>query len=127
MVKAAIKEASSLQRKRHVPDSDRTPKREDVADWIETEIVESDERWQDWTISDIANEYDCSRQHVSNVLDAYFEPERDNRSPLGQLASVGLDADASGEGYQEGYRDGFEAGVRFALEESDLLSELLDE
>lgn len=106
MVSARIKEATALQRKRVVPDSDRTPARDDAADWIEANVV-SEDVWPEWTISAIADEAGYSREHISKVLDLYFDPAGQAGSgPLAEALGGAVDAEASAD-YRAGYRDGF--------------------
>lgn len=126
MVKARIKEASALRREDFVPDSERTATRDELADWIERKFVAGEKDWSAWTLTDIAKEYGCSRQHVSDVLDAYFEPASAEGSSLPPFLrrerSVG-----DGESYEDGYREGYWDGLADALQHTDDLREWLRE
>jgi len=72
----------------------------------------------------IAERTGWSRQHVANVLDAYFRPADDSdlAAALETIAPGGR-----GESYRDGYRDGFADGARFAVENLETLRELVDE
>lgn len=61
---------TQIERKAHIDDDDRTPGKDEVADYIETEIVEAG-RWP-MDVIEIADEVDYSRQHVTNVVKDYF-------------------------------------------------------
>lgn len=71
MVSESIRRASRLRRRSRIPPDQRTPKRKEVADWIEEHAADS---WADWRSTDVAEEVGYSRQHVNNVLEHYFVP-----------------------------------------------------
>lgn len=124
MVRPEIKQATALRRRAHVPDEKRTPDRDEMADWIEANIVEGDWEWDKTTISEISEETDFSREHVARVLDSYFDPRSGGQSELlAELAMSAVDSEASGESFENGYRQGFEAGIKFTLENQELLSQ----
>jgi len=125
MVRAEIKQASELRRKRYVPDSERTPDRDEMADWIESHIVEGDWNWSETTISEISETSGFSREHVARVLDAYFEPASGGQSEVrAQIAMAAVDQQASGDGFEDGFRQGFEAGIAFVLEHDELREDM---
>jgi len=101
MVREEIKTATRLQRKPEVPQDDRTPARDDAADWLEKHVVEED-RWADVSLAQLGEESDWTRQHLSTVLDLYFEPVEE--VPESIL-----------EAYRKGYRDGFQDGLEIDL------------
>lgn len=97
MVSDEIKNATRLQRKLRVPEQHRTPERDRAADWLEEEVVAND-RWGEVTLSQLGEESEWTRQHLSTVLDLYFEPATD------------IPGDVL-EAYRKGYRDGFQDGL----------------
>jgi len=118
MVREAIKKASRLERKVHVPQSDRTAERDRVADWIEEKAADD---WHDWTMTSVSQAADCSRQLVALVLEDYFIAEGESRGTpdLGEIGSMSASEiqELLGEGtereflilsagYRQGYRDG---------------------
>lgn len=105
MVNAKIKEASKLRRKAVVPDADRTPARDEAADWIEDNVVNND-RWHSVTITEIADGAGFSREHISNVLDRYFEPQSQQADDLTLLLGNDVPSEQSAE-YRQGFADGF--------------------
>lgn len=124
MVRAAIHEATALRRRSYVPDADRTPDRDDAADWLEEHLVDGDWDWQETSISEISEATGYSRQHIATTLEHYFEPvDGDGRRiQLGELAMAAVDREASGEDFESGFRQGFEAGVRFVVENQELIA-----
>ena len=58
-----------------IPSSERTPGRDEAAEYIQEEVIEKD-RWP-MDLTEIADEAGWSRQHIKNTLDAYFR-EVDN-------------------------------------------------
>lgn len=121
MVRARIREASALRRKPQVRDGDRTPDRDEVAEFIAEHVADD---WDEWTITEIAERTGYSREHVSNVLDRYFEPQ-------GQVATTELeemlDAQVPTEQSSE-YRRGFADGFQQALQLPDeLLRKFLED
>lgn len=121
MVRPELKSATRLRRKDSVPPGERTPDREQLADWIEEHVIDGDEVWYNWTMTEIADATGYSRTHVSNTLDAYFEPATndDRGAVLGRLADELGETAAEGD-YHAGFVDGFERGIRFAREHPDL-------
>jgi hypothetical protein len=109
----AIVDASEIARKPHVPDEHRTPSRDDVADYIETEIVAAGE-WPK-PVKHIADELDCSRSHVTKVLDLYFTSvsDRDRRVKYAPGLDIdielpdGLETDSEREAYVRGWVQGW--------------------
>jgi uncharacterized protein YbjT (DUF2867 family) len=123
-----------LRRKATVPDSDRTAKRDRVADWLEETVVgDSETSWQDWTMTDLAATYSettddsCSRQFISDVLDRYFEPAGTDSEPALAALVDGPQPDAEHGEYRQGYREGYWAGLKDGLGRADELRELLAE
>lgn len=114
MVSDTLKNATRLQRKASIRNSERTGSRDEVADWIEEHAADD---WNEWTMTDIAEEVGYSRQHVANTVEAYFEPvdregnsiggklqqgsNPENESPLHALSQRELEI------YRMGYRDGW--------------------
>lgn len=127
MVRHELKTAPRIRRKDPVPAEHRTEARDQLADWIDEHVVGGERDWYHWTQTEIGDAYGCSRQHVSDVLDAYFEPADQPRDPLAELAAELGDGDRAGEGYVAGLRDGFTEGVKFALENQDALRDLAGE
>lgn len=109
MPRASLREASALHRKDRVPDSDRTARRDALADFLETEFVNGNRDWQATTMTEIADERGCSRQFVSDTLDAYFQPAGSDDGGLPDIMAPGSEVP---DEYREGYRD----GLRDALE-----------
>ena len=66
-----MQQYSEIQRRATVPDSIRTPGKDDAASHIQQVIDEG--RWP-MTPAELADEFDWSRSHYRNVLDQYFEP-----------------------------------------------------
>lgn len=102
MSRARIREANELQRKASIPASDRTPARDEVARWIDEHAADD---WVNWTMTDIAEEVDRSREHVAKTLELYFEPVGEG-SELADLLGGQAPSDQSSE-YRAGYSDGF--------------------
>jgi hypothetical protein len=125
MVRAAIKEATELQRKQFVPDHERTPDRDELADWIEREIVDGAREWADMTISEIHEETGWSREHVARVLDGYFEAASGDRDELDRLLQS-MPSPSGGDEYQQGYRAGWNDCLRWSLQNREKLAELLE-
>jgi hypothetical protein len=123
MIRPDLRDAQAIQRKRNVPDSQRTPQRDEVAEWITDQFVDGDESFGAWTLSDIADEVGYSRTHVTTVVDLYFEPATSHNDDPVLDALGGADIEQSGDGYQAGLRDGFREGVRFALENPELFED----
>lgn len=109
MVSKALRNATRIERKDTVGDSDRTPKRDEVAEWIDEHAADN---WGEWTFTEISDETGFSRQHIANTVDAYFRP-----ADAGVDLSAVADAEASeviGDAayrdlllYRQGYRDGW--------------------
>lgn len=123
MVKVEIKRARRLRR---IPDervdpSDRTPAREEAADWIEQHVVNGGREWQEWTMTEIAERTTYSREHISNSLDAFFEPA-DSDTATSRLAEMlsPPEQDEDNKDWRDGYQRGFLDGVRAATETDDL-------
>jgi len=126
MVRAVIKEATDLQRKAYVPDYDRTPDRDELAQWIDGEIVNGDLDWSQTTIQEISEMAGWSREHVSNTLDRYFVPaSQAGGGDITQLIQA-LPTPDGNDNFQSGYRSGFSDGVRWALENRETLEDLLN-
>jgi uncharacterized membrane protein len=120
MPRASIREAAELQRKDSVPDSDRTARRDTLADYLTTEFVNGPRDWQATTMTEIAEMRGCSRQFVSDTLDAYFEPAGSS----GGLPSImGPDSEQVPDEYREGYRDGLRDALQNYEEIRDWLTE----
>lgn len=71
-MKLAELKKTEIERKTDIPDDVRTPGKDEVADYIEEEIIDAG-RWP-MDVIDIAEEVDYSRQHTTNVLKQYFAP-----------------------------------------------------
>lgn len=99
-----IKHARRITRRASVRPEHTTEDRDRAADWIEENVVRSERPYADWTVTEMAVESGWSRQHISNVLDRYFEPVRDS----GGKRLEQIDADVSDE-YRQGFVDGWEA------------------
>lgn len=56
--------------KANIPDSARTPGKDDAAEYIQSEVLDKG-RWP-MDLTDIADEAGWSRQHIANTLDSYF-------------------------------------------------------
>lgn len=130
MVRAAIKEADELQRRPYVPEQDRTPDRDDAADWLEAELVDGDRSWGQTTIVELSEasgnsgESGYSREHIARTLDKYFDPKGGGRSAiLEELASAAVTESNRSDDYEGGFQDGFETGLKFALEHEQLLNQ----
>jgi len=109
---------SKLRRKRNIPSDVRTQGKDEAANWIEKHVVEKD-RWP-MPKKTMAEESGWSRQHISNVLDQYFdviEPGEELKAkPAGGSDSSSTDtvvtisvdelADLKQEAYREGFQDG---------------------
>lgn len=108
MVSDALRTADRLVRKASIPDDERTQMRDAAADWIEENAADE---WGEWTFTDVAEAADYSRQHITNVVEKYFEPVGDatNGEHDGELEDEGLDHLSARELeiYRRGYRDGW--------------------
>lgn len=106
MAHAKFDKDKPLVRKAHIPDSDRTPDRDDAAEAIA-------ELWPA-PLSEIAEESGYSRTHVQNTLDRYFyQPDGDvpERNGLRITIEVPRDVDHPPsflQGFVRGYREAFE-------------------
>ena len=82
---------AEIRRRDNIPDSIRTPGKDDAALVIENEIANGN--WP-LTPSELAERSDWSRSHMRNVLDQYFEPveaevsERGNGEHDGEKVNV---------------------------------------
>ena len=63
---------TEIERKTNVDDDIRTPGKDEVADYIEEEVIEAG-RWP-MDIIEIADEVGYSRQHTTNVIREYYAP-----------------------------------------------------
>jgi len=93
-----IKPGTPIRRKDTIPNDERTDKRDATADVI-------DELWPAEK-KKIAETADCSRTHVDNVLERYFEPVDPNSSP--NIISSVKEADTDLQvmaAYMEGWLD----------------------
>lgn len=82
------------------PEAEQTPERDAAADWLETHVL-ADGRWP-VSYSQLADESEWSRQHMTNVVRHYFQevdPDRDSRF------------DDEFDAYRRGYRDGWADGL----------------
>jgi len=129
MIRPELRDAREIEPKTRVPASQRTPERDEVAAWVEEQFVDGDEAFGAWTFSDMADEVGFSRTHVTKVLELYFDPVTDSDDDAGPLSDALDDIEQTGDGYRAGLRDGFREGVRFALQNAELLQtdELLEE
>jgi hypothetical protein len=87
-------------------------------------VVDGDRNWSDWTIVEMAEQCQWSRQHLSSVLDGYFDPEG-TELVWDKLAEASIDVDGP-ESYERGFKDGFAEGLRWGLENEEMLTELLE-
>lgn len=94
MVRQEIREADKLRRKPIVPEEDYTTARAEAADAIE-DFVTTDE-WAELTILELAERTAWSREHISTVLDLFFDPAD---------APEGIDTNEKPMGYRQGWRD----------------------
>jgi len=101
-----LRSADRIVRKDHIPDSERTEERDDVADWIDEHAADE---WRKWTFTDIADELGFTRQHISNTVKTYYRPagHEEDAEELGQLSERDLRI------YRRGYRDGYEDARRY--------------
>ena len=76
--------ADNLVRKASVPERDRTPQRDDAADYIE-------DMWPEHSLREIAEESGFSRSHIQNTIDRYFEPADRQESHNGDTRTVEID------------------------------------
>jgi len=123
MVNDRILNSDTLVRRAHVPADRRTSSRDELAEWLVETFVNSDEDWAQWTMTDVAEAYGCSRQHVAHVLENYFAPPGDE-GPYSELADTIVESE--GNNYDEAYSAGFAAGLEFALERRGWLTQLLE-
>lgn len=121
MVRAALKHAATLERRPQIDPEDRTQRRDEVAEWIEANAADD---WPEWSFTDVAEELDCSRQLVGDVVERYFRPgdevgideleaidieqREEVRDLLGEV--TGREALIYALAYRQGYRDGREDG-----------------
>ena len=70
-----------VRRRDNIPESIRTPGKDDAALVIENEIANGN--WP-LTPSELAERSDWSRSHMRNVLDQYFEPVDENGDPVSE-------------------------------------------
>ena len=70
---------AEIRRRDNIPDSIRTPGKDDAALVIENEIANGN--WP-LTPSELAERSDWSRSHMRNVLDQYFEPVDEHGDPV---------------------------------------------
>lgn len=73
---------AEIRRRDNIPDSIRTPGKDDAALVIENEIANGN--WP-LTPSELAERSDWSRSHMRNVLDQYFEPVEAELSERGNV------------------------------------------
>jgi AraC-like DNA-binding protein len=108
----AITSASDIERKSHVPDEHRTPARDEVAQFIEEEILAADA----WPVSmvKLAERTGYSRSHVTTTLEKYFEAQSgpDRRVEYAPGLDVRLElpddlTDAETEAYVRGWVQGW--------------------
>lgn len=76
--------------KTNIPDSVRTPGKDDAAEYIQDNVIEKG-RWP-MDLTDIANEAGWSRQHIANTLDTYFT-FKDNGQSEPKPETVALSGD----------------------------------
>lgn len=125
MASKQLRLAPRIVRKPNVPEEVRTPAQDQVADWIGEHAADE---WSKWSYTDVADEMDVSRQHVSNTVENYFKPADvgDAKSNGRQITAGQPDAGVLGEldagqvpdwivekvkeAYRDGYRDGFADG-----------------
>lgn len=103
-----------IERKQHIPAEVRTDGKDEVADWIESEIIDNG-RWP-MDMQDIAEEAGWSRQHVTNTIRDYFETKdggatlsiNDTRAQIEFEVPGGVDRQSYVQGYLRGWLDGTE-------------------
>lgn len=123
MVRASLREATNLQRVERVDDHNRTPDRDEAADCIETQVINGNRPWSDWTIVELSDVCGWSRQHISVTLEHYFVAEGSQNSGGGS----GLDALLGGVEGSEEYREGFVDGLRVGLSRRDEIQDWLSD
>ncbi|TQQ78608.1 hypothetical protein EGH24_13885 [Halonotius terrestris] len=109
----AIVDASDIAPKSHVPDEHRTPARDEVAQFIEEEILAADA----WPVSmvELAERTGYSRSHVTTTLENYFEPVSGPDRRVEYAPSLdckielpdGLATDSEREAYVRGWVQGW--------------------
>ena len=115
-----IPPGTPIRRKEHVPDSVRTEKKDEAADVIE-------ELWPapKTEIADVAG---CSRTHIDNVLEDYFEEiqhpgVRTSDGNGRPEVRIEIPDDAEEDSYLRGYFDGFIEGKGVRGGDSDEFKE----
>lgn len=98
----STRHAEHIKRKDVIPEDKRTPGKDQAAQYIEEEVIEKD-RWP-MQLSEIADETQWSRQHISNTLNDYFEPAEDGERRLENVMDL---AERLNEAYRRGYQDGW--------------------
>lgn len=98
----AVTDIEAIQRKSTVPDDVRTPGKDDVAQYIEDEILAKG-RWPIST-NQIAEETDYSRTTVSHTLQQYFEPVEQHSD--GGQNTIQIPTDVDERSYLRGFLDG---------------------
>lgn len=58
--------------KDRIDPNERTPGKDQAAEWIQEHVVDPD-KWDDYTISQMADESGWSRQHLRNTVQDYFD------------------------------------------------------
>lgn len=123
MVRATIKEAEALRRKQRVPPEQQTAERDRAADWIERQVVEGDLDWATTTLRELGDRSEWSRQHIANVVDAYFRPAEQSGVAAELIGDIPTPDGTSD--FQNGFAMGWREGVRWALEHDEKIEELL--
>lgn len=107
-----LKTATQIRRKDIVAESKRTEGKDQVANYIEDEIV-AEGRWP-VAMTEIAEECGYTRQHVANTLRDYFEPvggprmtPRDMGPTEPETMEIEVPVRAEKQSYMWGYLQGW--------------------
>lgn len=124
MVRAALKQARRIERQDYVPDSRRTPDRDEAADWIDMHVVDGDRDWGETTMSEIAEAAGYSREHIATTLDHYYQPAGQSQDLASELAGDIPTPEGTSE-FRDGFAYGWREGVRWALRHGDAVTDEL--
>jgi len=111
----AIVNAPEIRRRPYVPPEKRTPAREEVARYVETEVL-ADGAWP-VTMTELADATGYSRTLVTEALDIYFEPaesDRDETLRARYIEQIDVEVpvpndldEVETQAYLRGFRQGF--------------------
>lgn len=98
-----------MQLKDPLPDDVRTPDRDNAAEQIQDLMQEG--RFEEMSKADVADEIGYSRQHVSNVLDTYFQESsngtQETVEPQGETIEITIPENVNKADYLQGFFDGY--------------------